>query len=149
MQRSTSSPQSEVILTLPRSQRPIGALALEELLRQLLTQLDAQAALIERSDPDEIQPLLDVQVRGRRYAILLRAVDGAPEVISLSPRESEIVRLVARGYPNKAIGMILEISQWTVATHVRRIFAKLEATSRAEMVAKALHMGLLSEDTPI
>jgi DNA-binding CsgD family transcriptional regulator len=55
---------------------------------------------------------------------------------TLSPRESEIVRMIAKGYPNKAIAGVLEISVWTVSTHLRRVFAKLGVSSRAAMVAK-------------
>lgn len=54
----------------------------------------------------------------------------------LSPREQEIVRLVAAGHPNKVIAAVLDISYWTVGTHLRRIFGKLGVTSRAAMVAK-------------
>jgi DNA-binding CsgD family transcriptional regulator len=60
---------------------------------------------------------------------------------ALSPREHEIVRLVAAGYPNKTIAAVLDISPWTVATYLRRIFHKLRVSSRAEMVARALATG--------
>ena len=53
----------------------------------------------------------------------------------LSPREQEIVRLVAKGLPNKTIAAILDISPWTVATHLRRVFGKLGVRSRAAMIA--------------
>ena len=51
--------------------------------------------------------------------------------LSLSPREREIVRMVALGRQNKVIASVLNISSWTVCTHLRRIFAKLGVTSRA------------------
>ena len=63
--------------------------------------------------------------------------------VHLSPREQEIVRLVAKGYPNKTIAGVLDISPWTVSTNLRRIFAKLAVNSRAEMVASALVTGLV------
>jgi DNA-binding CsgD family transcriptional regulator len=63
--------------------------------------------------------------------------------ISLSPRELEIVRLVAKGLPNKSIADILEISPWTVATHLRRIFTKLSVGTRAAMIARSIEMHLL------
>ena len=56
--------------------------------------------------------------------------------LALSPREREIARLVADGHSNKIVADILEISAWTVGTHIRRIFAKLGVNSRAAMVAK-------------
>ena len=54
---------------------------------------------------------------------------------ALSPRELQIARLVAAGDTNRAIASTLDISLWTVSTHMRRIFAKLGVGSRAEMVA--------------
>lgn len=55
--------------------------------------------------------------------------------LGLSPRECEIARLVARDRTNKEIAAILDISEWTVATHLRRMFAKLAVHSKAGMVA--------------
>jgi DNA-binding CsgD family transcriptional regulator len=49
--------------------------------------------------------------------------------------------MVARGYPNKTIAAVLDISTWTVGTHLRRIFAKLGVTSRAAMVARIMDEG--------
>ena len=46
--------------------------------------------------------------------------------------------MVANGRTNQAIATCLEISVWTVSTHLRRIFAKLAVSSRAEMVAHLL-----------
>jgi len=55
---------------------------------------------------------------------------------ALSPRELQIARRVADGATNRAIASSLDISLWTVSTHMRRIFAKLGVSSRAEMVAQ-------------
>lgn len=52
----------------------------------------------------------------------------------LTARELQIVHLVARGHSNKQVAHQLSISEWTVSTHLRRIFAKLGVDSRAEMV---------------
>jgi DNA-binding NarL/FixJ family response regulator len=58
--------------------------------------------------------------------------------IALSPREQQVAKMVACGRTNQAIASSLEISIWTVSTHLRRIFAKLAVSSRAEMVAHLL-----------
>ena len=63
------------------------------------------------------------------------------ERLMLSPREKEIIRLVAIGYPNKTIAGVLDISPWTVATHVRRIFSKIGVHGRAAMIAKLAQSG--------
>lgn len=52
----------------------------------------------------------------------------------LTKRELQIVMLVADGKPNKQIAQQLKISEWTVSTHLRRIFAKLDVDSRAAMI---------------
>lgn len=61
-----------------------------------------------------------------------------PLLVELSPREKQVAMMVARGRTNQAIANALEISVWTVSTHLRRIFAKLAVSSRAEMVAHLL-----------
>jgi DNA-binding CsgD family transcriptional regulator len=79
--------------------------------------------------------LMDIDVDGHRY-LLVRMPPAAQNGHGLSPREVEIVRLVAAGHPNKVIAAVLDISTWTVCTHVRRVFIKLGVTSRAAMVAR-------------
>jgi DNA-binding CsgD family transcriptional regulator len=86
----------------------------------------------------------DLYVDGVRFQ-LVRVSPKTPTV-SVSPREREIARLVAKGYPNKTIAAILEVSTWTVGTHLRRIFSKLQVGSRAAMVARLLEQGLLVEE---
>ena len=54
----------------------------------------------------------------------------------LTPRETQIARLVADGLVNKEIATRLSISEWTVSTHMRRIFAKLGVETRAAMVLR-------------
>jgi two-component system, NarL family, nitrate/nitrite response regulator NarL len=79
--------------------------------------------------------LIDQDIGGRRY-LLVRLPPAGPSQPGLSPRELEIVRLIAEGHPNKVIAAVLDISAWTVSTHIRRIFGKLNVTSRAAMVAR-------------
>jgi DNA-binding NarL/FixJ family response regulator len=52
--------------------------------------------------------------------------------------------MVAKGYPNKTIAAVLDISSWTVCTYLRRLFAKLNVCSRAAMVARLIEEGLLA-----
>lgn len=85
----------------------------------------------------EADVLLDLQSHGLR-CLLLRSPPEPCEKSLLSPREQEIARMVAEGRPNKSIAAVLEISTWTVGSHLRRIFAKLGVTSRAAMVARLL-----------
>jgi|ERR1044071_447222 DNA-binding CsgD family transcriptional regulator len=80
--------------------------------------------------------LMDLESDGIR-CVLVRT-GGAHDVQSLSPREQEIARMIARGLPNKTIAAVLEISTWTVGTYLRRMFAKLHVSSRAALVAQLM-----------
>ncbi len=61
----------------------------------------------------------------------------------LTEREMEVLRLAAKGYTNKAIGVQLGISDRTVQGHLARVFDKLQATSRTEAVMRAVSLGWL------
>lgn len=62
----------------------------------------------------------------------------------LSPREREVLELVAAGLPNKAIARSLGISDHTVKFHVSSVLTKLDAGSRTEAVTLATRQGILS-----
>ena len=59
---------------------------------------------------------------------------------NLSPREKEVLELLARGYLYKEIVETLHISMPTVNTHIRRIYEKLHVRSRSQAVAKFTHI---------
>lgn len=65
-----------------------------------------------------------------------------PESAKLSPREREVLELLARGYLYKEIMDSLDISRGTLNTYVRRIYEKLHVRSRAQAVAKFSHFSL-------
>jgi len=66
--------------------------------------------------------------------------DAGGETIELSPREREVLELLARGYLYKEIAEMLKISVQTVNTYIRRIYEKLHVRSRAQAVAKYAHL---------
>lgn len=68
----------------------------------------------------------------------------APVAESLSPREREVLSLVARGLTNAEIGRTLFISETTVKTHLLRVFGKLGVSDRTAAVTTALDRGLLT-----
>ena len=87
--------------------------------------------------------VFEVDRDGTRYTLMRSTPISEQGEVNLSPREKVIVRLVADGMTNKTIAAVLDISPWTVATHLRRVFTKLAVNSRAEMIARVLVDGLL------
>ena len=85
--------------------------------------------------------LLAIEFDGARYLLTRVSRQPPPSPSVLSPREQEIVRMVSQGFTNKAIASVLEISTWTVSTHLRRIFAKMGVSTRAAMVARVAAAG--------
>jgi len=90
--------------------------------------------------------LEDLMLAGCRYR-LVRVDDtgqtGSPSLTLadvLTARELQIVSLVAEGHANKQIADRLQISEWTVSTHLRRIFAKLRVDTRAAMVSRCFEI---------
>jgi len=62
------------------------------------------------------------------------------QTVELSPREREVLELLARGYLYKEIAEMLKISVQTVNTYIRRVYEKLHVRSRAQAVAKYAHL---------
>ena len=73
----------------------------------------------------------------------LRSSSSVRDTHGLSPRELQVLRLVASGEPNKAIAAALVLSERTVDRHVSNIYAKLRVSSRAAATAYAYEHGLL------
>lgn len=71
------------------------------------------------------------------------ASDSILQPVELTPREQEVLTLLAEGLTNKAIAHRLEISDHTVKFHVNAILSKLNAQSRTEAVVQATRLGLL------
>ncbi|HUB05418.1 MAG TPA: response regulator transcription factor, partial [Myxococcales bacterium] len=65
------------------------------------------------------------------------------ETPALTPRESEILELIAKGLSNTEAGRVLEISAATIRTHLEHIYAKLEVTNRVEAVTEGIRKGLI------
>jgi DNA-binding NarL/FixJ family response regulator len=61
----------------------------------------------------------------------------------ISPRERQVLQLIANGYENKQVATELGLSEATVKSYLRGIFERLEVTSRAEAVAVGLRLGVI------
>src|SRR5262249_45080264 len=120
----------------------IEAVRIKMLVRELVAAAGKPGAAVTAPGGDET--LLDLEVDGVRYVLTRRATASVTDDPGLSPREVEIARLVAKGYVNKTIAGILDISGYTVDTYLRWVFAKLNVTTRAAMVARLSKEGLLN-----
>ena len=105
-----------------------------EIGRAVLAAAAGQAVL----DPEVQQRLLSAAVRAPAPA---PAGGAAPDEGDLTPRESEVLRLIAGGKSNREIARALFVSEATVKTHVNRIFAKTGSRDRGQAMRYAYQHG--------
>lgn len=105
----------------------------------------ARAYLLKDVQPEELFKCIRAVHRGETYLqskiaskLALRVQEEA-----LTDREVQILGLLAEGKSNKGIAQALFISESTVKTHLKSLFTKLDATSRAEAIAFAARRGLV------
>jgi len=119
---------------------------------QILAAIEAGAAgyLLKAAPESEILAGLRATARGETAlapsaaAALVRRTTGKPSTgPSLSPRELEVLQLVAQGNSNPAIGRTLFLSETTVKTHLGHVFEKLGVNDRTRAVTRAMELGLL------
>jgi DNA-binding NarL/FixJ family response regulator len=115
--------------------------------RQLLDALDAGAAgvALKSGDPEELEQAIRTVAAGDDYLdprlAPLLAKGGNGRKKTLSPRECEILGLLAQGLSGEDAAKQLFLSSETVRTHVRNAMTKLGAATRAHAVALALQRG--------
>ena len=100
--------------------------------------------LVKPVDPDE----LIARVRRLTTQAEPPSIRAGTQLEELTPRESEVLRLLAEGLTAAQIAAKLVISPKTVATHVQRILAKLGVHSRTQAVALAYESGFLAPAEP-
>jgi DNA-binding NarL/FixJ family response regulator len=110
----------------------------------------ARAVLLRGATPGAIAAALEAAARGLTVLdaplaeVFLRTPEDAEKSQSLTPREREVLALLADGLTNKAIAARLGISEHTAKFHVNAILGKLGAGSRAEAIVRAARMGLIA-----
>ncbi len=124
----------------------------------------AQGYLLKDMEPDELVIALRDIINGKTVVapdlapVLARAVQGKKEKVEkendspfseLTPRETEILGLLAEGQSNKAIARNLGISDGTVKLHVKAILRKLDVHSRVEAAVMAVEYGMSRQTSNI
>jgi DNA-binding NarL/FixJ family response regulator len=126
---------------------------------RVMAAIEAGAAgfLLKDAEPDDVAAAIRAARKGEMYldpavagvvARQLRAPGGlatAADDLALTPRERDVLALVAQGMPNRAIGEALGITERTARTHVSNILAKLGLTSRTQAALYAVEQGLDGE----
>jgi DNA-binding NarL/FixJ family response regulator len=104
------------------------------------------AAAIAAAEAMGAVPLADdARALARRARVRLEAPRQEPEPaapLGLTPREHQVLLLLAEGHTNREIGEELFMSEKTASVHVSRILAKLEVGGRVEAAAVAHRLGL-------
>ena len=105
----------------------------------------AKAYLLKDVQPEELFRCIRAVHAGEAYLQPRVAAKLAQRMHeeSLTEREVQILKLLAEGKSNRAIGQALFITESTVKSHLKSLFAKLDVTSRAEAIALAAKRGLV------
>ena len=143
-----------------RAQRwPIGVLILtaydDDPYVLAVLQAGANGYVLKTADADDIiqavrdvhegKSALDPVIARKLMAQLAGRAENKP-IESLTPRETDVLKLAARGYTNKAIGAQLYLSDRTVQGHLANIYGKLHVATRTEAVMRAVALGWLSPE---
>jgi len=113
----------------------------------------ADGYLLKDMEPEELMQNLEQAALGkmvisdRLTALLAQALqsgrtDKSADTDSLTPREKQIIKLIAGGLPNKLIARKLNITEGTVKVHVKHLLKKLRLRSRVEVAVWAVQEGL-------
>lgn len=107
--------------------------------------LGAAGYLLKSSGRDELLRAIRAVSGGSRYVQgdLAAVLFEPEEQVAIAPREREILVMVANGAENKQIARELGLSQDTVKSYLKNLFARWEVTSRAEAVAMGIRLGVI------
>lgn len=106
--------------------------------------------LLKDAEPEELRRAIkaaaagQVQLSPKAAARLMREVRAPESPEILTERETDVLRLMALGQSNKEIANTLNIGEKTVKTHVSRILAKLNVSSRTQAALHAVRIGLVT-----
>jgi ATP/maltotriose-dependent transcriptional regulator MalT len=124
----------QIAFTLPSETRRVLAIALS---REDRDYTDAERDFLNRARPFLIQAYRNAVAHSARTPAAAEELLPALERAGLTPREAEVLRLVAHGASNHDVAQELELSVRTVGKHLERVFAKLGVTTRSAAAARA------------
>lgn len=107
----------------------------------------AQTILDVKGGASPISPMIARKVLDRLRQTVAPRAPQAPDALNadlLSPREAEVLELIARGLSYAEIAQLKGVTMHTVQTHIKNLYGKLAVHSRSEAVFEASRMGLLS-----
>ena len=146
----------EAIRAIKADHSEVEVVALTSVLedRMVVDAVEAGAAgyLLKETGPDALFEAIRAASRGevrldpRAQKRLLREVRTPTMRESLTPRETDTLRLVAKGLANKEIAAELGVSEVTIKTHVSSVLSKLDLQSRTQAALFALKEGLTGLD---
>jgi DNA-binding NarL/FixJ family response regulator len=110
---------------------------------EILAALEAAAAGLVVIHRDALGAIEEMRTTAREAKHESPVIDGDLLSESLTPREREVLGMIAEGLSNKEIAWRLQISEHTAKFHVSSILAKLDASSRTEAVTQGLRRGLI------
>lgn len=107
---------------------------------------DVNGVLYKSARMEEVLEAIDTLMAGRKYfskkyRMATRRISATPT--QLSKRELEVLKKIAQGYSSKDIANLLFISENTVETHRRNLFAKLQANNVADLIVKSIARGYI------
>jgi two-component system response regulator DevR len=112
----------------------------------------AEAYIVKDISPAELLRAIKTVAEGQSYVdprvagglLWRRSLNaGKPDIMELSAREAEVLKLIAEGLANKQISARLHLSEKTVKNHVSRIFSKLNISARTQAAVHAIRAGIV------
>jgi DNA-binding NarL/FixJ family response regulator len=118
----------------------------------------ASGFLLKRTSPEDLTAAIHTVAAGEALlspSVTRRVIDrmatqplveegGDPRLDELTPREREVLELIAQGLSNREIGEALVVEETTVKTHVKRVLMKLDARDRVQAVILAYEWGIVA-----
>jgi DNA-binding NarL/FixJ family response regulator len=108
-------------------------------------QAGAQGYVLKSATGQELIPAIQAVASGQRWIPreIAKRLASRKVFEELTPRELQVLQLLAKGSANKQIGELLNISEHTVKDHLKSVFGKLQVVDRTEAVTAAIQRGII------